>query len=146
MAYKKLVMRRDRLRINRLMLDLARCFYDIGYGENNFGGIIDNMFVGACVAIGHAEGRPMNATKVAHYLDMPRTTVLRKLEELVELGLLERTGTYYYISEQRMNAGADRLLRANQLIIAAYKDLQRQLEEESRPSPALPTGHFGQPD
>ena len=43
----------------------------------------------------------MTATKIAHYLRMPRTTVLRKLDELEKLNMIERRGTVFVIPTKR---------------------------------------------
>jgi len=54
--------------------------------------------LGTCaVGIGHADGRPMNATKIAHFLDMPRTTVLRNLHRLIELKIVMKRGLLYLL-------------------------------------------------
>lgn len=63
-----------------------------------FAGGVLGMFVMSCVFVGHAEGKPMNATKIAHYLNAPRTTVLRKLKELLDAGVLVQRGTYYFLA------------------------------------------------
>jgi len=55
------------------------------------------MAVSSTVMIGHMEGKPMTASKIAHYLALPRTTVLRKLEILTEVGVIERRRRVYYV-------------------------------------------------
>ncbi|MET4238559.1 hypothetical protein [Bradyrhizobium sp. RT10b] len=69
------------------------------------------MFVSFCVFIGHAEGRPMNATKIALYLNMPRTTVLRKLKELLAAKIVVQRGNFYLmaVSRQKPPASIDKL-------------------------------------
>src|SRR5262245_4647357 len=41
------------------------------------------------------KGHPATASKIAFYLEMPRETVRRRLQELVQLGLVEREGDSY---------------------------------------------------
>jgi len=53
------------------------------------------LFVLASVAATANNGLPANASKIAFYLEMPRETVRRRLQELVELGLVEREGDSY---------------------------------------------------
>src|SRR5262245_25780087 len=48
--------------------------------------------------IGHAQGRPLSASKLARIAEMPRTTVLRRLTALIELGYLERISNSYYLT------------------------------------------------
>jgi hypothetical protein len=40
------------------------------------------------VMIGHADGRPMTASKLAAYVGMPRPTVFRRLQELMSRGII----------------------------------------------------------
>jgi hypothetical protein len=44
----------------------------------------DRLLVLAAIALGTIEGRPFRAQKLAEYVGMPRTTLLRRLEELRE--------------------------------------------------------------
>ena len=44
---------------------------------------------------------PMNATKIAHYVGLPRSTVVRKLKEFVRVGAITRHGNVYLLSEER---------------------------------------------
>ncbi|UFW91001.1 hypothetical protein BjapCC829_21660 [Bradyrhizobium barranii] len=76
------------------------------YGGAGITANVMGMFVGFCVFIGHAEGRPMNATKIAHYLDMPRTTVLRKLKELLAAKVIVQRGNFYLIAVGRQKPPA----------------------------------------
>src|SRR4051794_13049125 len=46
--------------------------------------------VAVAAMLGHAEGRPMNASEIAARLHMPRTSVMRRLNALVRRGLLKR--------------------------------------------------------
>jgi hypothetical protein len=124
MPWRKLDRRKERLVVARLFFELGRVFHEAIYGDSKpFGASIDGIMVCCCVAIGHAEGRVMNATKISHYLDMPRTTVLRKLEELMDVGILERTGSYYHISPGRYADTIQYLERSEHIIAAASKAL-----------------------
>jgi len=73
------------------------------FAGQNFGASLDALFVNFVVLIAHAEGRPMSASKIASYLNMPRTTVLRRLQELCHLNLITREGTKYYVSDAQQN-------------------------------------------
>lgn len=124
MPYRKLSYRHDRLRNSRLLLDLARVFNESIYGDRPLGASLDGVFIAACIAIGHAENRLMNTSKLAHYLGMSRQTVSRRVDELIKLGVIERAGTYFYISPQRYEQ-TRLLLRANSLVASACRDLER---------------------
>lgn len=101
--------RAERLAISRLLLELARAFHNksfTGPGGKPFGAEIDIVFVGACVAIGDLENRPMSASDVATYIDMPRATVQRKLDQLVRREVVIRRGTKFAMSPSAV-ANAD---------------------------------------
>lgn len=131
MPYRKLAHRKERLRVYRLTLELTKIMHYSIYDGMNFGATVDGLFVGCCVGIGHAESRPMTATKIAHYLNMSRTTVLRKLDELIELGAIERIGHYYVVSERRMGR-VDWLNRSNVTIASFAKEIIAELEQPLR--------------
>lgn len=114
--------RAERLAISRLLLDLARVFHNKTYegpGGRPFGAEIDIIFVGACVAIGDLERRPMTASDIATYIDMPRATVQRKLNQLVRRDIIGRAGNKYFMSPFAV-ANADAFVeRANRVIAKA---------------------------
>jgi len=106
----------NRLHVARLLVELGKLLQESVYGSQaNFGSTIDGLFVSACVLIGHAENRPMSASKIAHYLRMPRTTVLRKLDELEKLNMIERRGTVFVIPAKR-SSSSDHIERSVKLI------------------------------
>ncbi|MDA9539238.1 hypothetical protein ACM41_24370 [Bradyrhizobium sp. CCBAU 21362] len=57
--------------------------------------------VAAAAMLGHAEGRPMNASEIAARLHMPRTSVMRRLDTLLQQGLLQRIEGRYYLEPHR---------------------------------------------
>jgi biotin operon repressor len=61
-----------------------------------FGVRMEFFFVGLCIAIGEIDGRPLSPGKIAAFLGMSRTTVVRRLKRLNSLGLVERQGRYHY--------------------------------------------------
>lgn len=112
--------RAERLAISRLLLELARIFHAKTYegpGGKPFGAEIDIVFVGACVAIGDLEYRPMSASDIAGYIDMPRATVQRKLEQLVRRGIVSRAGTKFCMASHAV-ANADAFVELANRVIA----------------------------
>lgn len=63
----------------------------------------EHLCIGICIALGHLEGRPFTAGKIAQYLEVPRTTVLRRVQVLLRRGLIRRVGSYYFLVEERLN-------------------------------------------
>jgi hypothetical protein len=45
----------------------------------------------------HSLLRPMNATKISHYIGLPRSTVIRKLNEFLRTGVIARHGNVYLL-------------------------------------------------
>ena len=61
------------------------------------------MGIHAIITLGHLEERPFNASNLSEYLDIPRTTVIRKLRWLIEEGFIEQKGRTYYLAPKYMN-------------------------------------------
>jgi len=119
---KRVIPRRaERLSISRLLIELTKTFHKrtfVGsHAGKAFGAEIDIVFVAACVAIGDFEDRPMSASDVSNYIDMPRTTVQRKLDQLVGRDILARDGHKYRLSGYAVEHGeafvglAERVIR-----------------------------------
>jgi DNA-binding IclR family transcriptional regulator len=69
-----------------------------------FGVRLETCFIGLCVAVGDLEGRPFSVAKIAAYMQVPRTTVMRRLAQLQNWGLLDREGSRYYVREMTLNS------------------------------------------
>jgi hypothetical protein len=69
--------RDERRAVAQLFIELTRAMRrSINETGNVDGGL---LLVAAAVMVGHAEDRPMTAAKIAHYVELPRTTVLRRM-------------------------------------------------------------------
>jgi hypothetical protein len=44
------------------------------------------------------------AAKIAAYMRVPRTTVIRRLDRLQRWGLIDRRGRHYYMHEKKLNS------------------------------------------
>jgi DNA-binding IclR family transcriptional regulator len=69
-----------------------------------FGARLETFFIGLCVALGDIEGKPFSVAKIAAYMRVPRTTVMRRLNRLQSWGLIARQGRYYYAHEKALNS------------------------------------------
>jgi DNA-binding IclR family transcriptional regulator len=56
------------------------------------------------VAIGDMDGKPFSVAKIASYMHVPRTTVMRRLAKLQSWGLIDRRGCHYYLHEKTLNS------------------------------------------
>ncbi|MBR0802813.1 helix-turn-helix transcriptional regulator [Bradyrhizobium japonicum] len=61
----------------------------------------NRALVAVAAMLGHAKGRAMNASEIAVRLNMPRTSVMRRLDVLREQGLLQRIKGRYYLEPHR---------------------------------------------
>ena len=89
--------RLERLALAKAYIALTQVMVDSVFGKKP----IDHslLLIGSAIMVGHAENRPMNATKIAHYVGMPRSTVIRKLNEFLRAGVIARHGNVYLLSE-----------------------------------------------
>ena len=94
---------RQRLVLCHLLIDMMRT---VPYAPDSepFGMRLETFFVGLCVAIGDIEGKPFSVAKIAAYMRVPRTTVIRRLDRLQSWGLIDRRGRHYYMQEKMLNS------------------------------------------
>jgi len=89
--------------LSRMYIDLTKAFhasiFPPGTEPDDPDANLD--LVAVTVMFGHADGRPMGASEIAAELGMPRSSVLGRLNLLVERGLTVRVGDKYYIEPNR---------------------------------------------
>ena len=96
---------RQRLVLCRLMIDLMRTVHGAyAPASQPFGTRLETFFVALCVAMGDIDGKPFSVAKIAAYMRVPRTTVIRKLARLQSWGLVDRRGRHYYLHEKTLNS------------------------------------------
>jgi len=86
------------------VIDIMRRAHDAYTPTEAFGSILGASFVGVCIALGHMQERPFTVAKLAAYVEMPRTTVRRKVHMLERLSLVQRRGNFYYLNEEKFNS------------------------------------------
>jgi DNA-binding IclR family transcriptional regulator len=69
-----------------------------------FGARLETFFIGLCVAIGDMDGKPFSVAKIASYMRVPRTTVIRRIAQLQNWGLIDRQGRHYHLHEKTLNS------------------------------------------
>jgi hypothetical protein len=95
----------QRLLLCRLMIDLMRTVHGAYAPVNEpFGARLETFYIGLCVAVGDIEGKPFSVAKIAAYMRVPRTTVIRRLAQLQSWGLIDRRGRHYHLHEQTLNS------------------------------------------
>jgi DNA-binding transcriptional ArsR family regulator len=101
---KRIARAQQRLVMCRLLVDIMRTLRAHYMPVNEpFGTRIETQFVGLCVAIGDIEGKPFSVAKIAAYMGMSRSTVIRRLEQLENWGVIERQGRRYFIRPEKVN-------------------------------------------
>jgi biotin operon repressor len=103
--WRKVEKAQQRLVLCRLMIDIMRTVHGAYVPASEpFGVCLETCFIGLCVAVGDLEGRPFSVAKIAAYMGVPRTTVIRKLAQLKSWGLIDREGRRYYLRENTFNS------------------------------------------
>lgn len=82
------------------------------------------MAVHRIVALGHLEGKPFNASTISSYLNIPRTTVMRKLERMQQEGMIEEKDHHYYLAPAFMNL-------PDEVYLTGFEAIQRFTHELS---------------
>jgi DNA-binding IclR family transcriptional regulator len=90
-----------------------------------FGTRLETFFIGLCVALGDIEGKPLSVAKITAYMSVPRTTVIRRLDQLRRWGLITRQGRQYYTSEKTLNSiiGVHSYRQVRHILSEAVKEL-----------------------
>ena len=114
--------RLERLALARAYIALTRVMVNSVFGKKP----VDHslLLIGCAIMVGHAEGRPMNATKIAHYIGLPRMTVIRKLNEFLRSGVIARHGNVYLLSEERAHNQTKYVAEAMRIFHTAEKSLK----------------------
>ena len=71
------------------MIDLMRTVHTAyAPASEPFGTRLETFFIGLCAALGQMDGKPFSlVAKIAAYMRVPRSTVIRRLDRLQRWGL-----------------------------------------------------------
>ena len=97
----RLEMARERILLSRLYLGLIRSLND-DYGADFVKQNDSATFrtIGIYLFLRTAMCSPVRASTVAQALKLPRSTVLRRLEEMIKQGYVERIGNAYRVTDK----------------------------------------------
>src|SRR6516162_6357825 len=102
--WRKIKKARQRLVLCRLMIDMMRTVHGAyAPASERFGTRLETFFIALCVALGDIDGKPFSVAKIAAYMRVPRTTVIRRLNRLQSWGLIDRRGRRCYIRKKTLN-------------------------------------------
>ncbi len=108
------------------MIDIMRSVHGAyAPATEPFGTRLETFFIGLCVALGDIDGKPFSVAKIAAYMRVPRTTVIRRLNRLQSWGLVARRGRYYYANENTLNSliGMRSYQQARRILSKAVEEL-----------------------
>ena len=88
--------------VARMLVDCMHAIHADAYAPKHIGAAFEEMFVSFAIHIGTAEDRPMSATKVAGFLGIPRTNVLRALAQLRKKDIIYSVGNVYLTNVDRL--------------------------------------------
>ena len=121
---------RERAHLGRSLLNFIRIARDAHAPDLTLGEVGDLLFTGTEVFIGHALERPMVLSELSRNLEMSRDNVRRKLQRLIEIGLVERIDHRYYMTA-KANAPLQR-----EVLLAHLRNMQSAMKEVSKLDPA----------
>lgn len=113
--------------VSSMLVDCIRVIHADAYSQRHIGASLQEMFVSFAVHIGTAEDRPMSATKIAGFLGVPRTNVLRALSALKKKNVIYSVGNVYFTNIERLGNRITPVLIRKQLktIARAYAALAK---------------------
>ena len=87
------------------MIDMMRTVHGAyAPASEPFGTRLETFYVALCVALGDIDGKRFSVAKIAAYMRVPRTTVIRRLDQLRRWGLIDRQGRRYHVHEKILNS------------------------------------------
>jgi len=117
---------RERAHLGRSLLNFMRIARDAHAPDLTLGEVGDMLFTAIEVFVGHAFERPMVLSELSRNLEMPRDAVRRKLQRLIEIGLVECIDRRYYMTA-KANAPLQR-----EVLLAHLRNMQSAIKEVSK--------------
>jgi predicted transcriptional regulator len=114
--------RLERLALAKAYIALTRVMVDSVFGKKPADHSL--LLIGSAIMVGHAEDKPMSATKIAQYIGLPRSTVIRKLNQFLKAGVIARHGNVYLLSIERAHNQTKYVTEAMRIFRIAEKDLK----------------------
>ena len=123
----RIALARERMLMSRLYIGLIRSIND-DYGAP-FAANTDSCTVrtiGSYVFLRTVMCSPVRASTIAQTLKLPRTTVIRRLQDMVKQGYVERVGNAYRVTDKvNIPELQDKLQRRIDMIIETAQELSK---------------------
>jgi hypothetical protein len=113
--------RLERLALAKAYIALTHVMVDSVFGEKPADHSL--LLIGSAIMVGHAENKPMSATKIAQYI-LPRSTVIRKLNQFLRDGVIARHGNVHLLSKERALNQSKYVTEAMRIFRTAEKGLK----------------------
>jgi len=117
---------RERAHLGRSLLNFMRIVRDAHTPDLTLGEVGDLLFTALEVFIGHAFERPMLLSELSRNLELPRNSVRRKVQRLIEIGLVECIDNRYYMTA-KANAPLQR-----EVLLAHLCNMQAAIKEVTK--------------
>ena len=121
--------------IARLFFEMTRVIHKTYMPDTRFGTFLDLVPVGYAIFLGQAEGRPMGLTGLARFLDIPRSSVQRRIDVLIEQGIVERRALKYEFAPSALTG--PRAVGAHRQIVRMFLSAARQVAPDEPAKPLL---------
>jgi hypothetical protein len=121
----RIALARERMLMARLYLGLIQTIND-DYGSSFPANSDSSSYraIGIYVFLRTVMCSPVHASRIAHALNLPRVTVVRRLDEMVKHGYVERVGNAYRVTDKvNIPDLQDRLQRRIDMITETAKRL-----------------------
>jgi DNA-binding MarR family transcriptional regulator len=131
----RIAMARERMLLSRLYLGLIRSIND-DYGADFVRQNDSATFrtIGIYLFLRTTMCAPVRATTIAQSLKLPRATVLRRLEEMIKQGYVERIGNAYRVTDKVNIPDLQRRLQERiDMILDTARELSRLDNGEDAP-------------
>jgi predicted transcriptional regulator len=132
---RRIELARERMLMSRLYLGLIRSLND-DYGAEFATHSDSSTFrtIGIYVFLRTVMCSPVRANTIAHALKLPRVTVLRRLQEMVKYGYVERVGHAYRVTDKvNIPDLKNKLQRRIDMVIETAKKLSELRTTTSSP-------------
>ena len=117
---------RERAHLGRSLLNFMRIVRDAHTPDLTLGEVGDLLFTALEVFIGHAFERPMLLSELSRNLELPRNSVRRKVQRLIEIDLVECIDNRCYMTA-KANAPLQR-----EVPLAHLCNMQAAIKEVSK--------------
>lgn len=97
--------RRIRVLLFRMVLEILRAIHKAVMPGRKLAADLQKMMVLGATTSSHAEGKPTTANEISKYIEMPRETTRRTLNQLERDGFVERTDKTHYVPTEEKTQG-----------------------------------------